>query len=207
MSITTTPREIAGPRCPGASEKALIIGGHLDSVPNGGWLDGCLDVTGRSRSAAPLRGRVQRPSAGDRPLWWIGPTKKARALAAACWDRRRSPGTSSIEADRGRTDKDGIRLEDAVARCGFPIDRFPEATQRAEERGGLYRVAHRARAGAGAHGVAARRGVGNKRRGAPRHHVLRPGSAFRIDTHGCAPRCAGGRRQTGARNPLHRGQT
>ena len=38
-------------------------------------------------------------------------------------------GTSSIDADRGRTDKDGIRLEDAVARCGFPIDRFPEATR------------------------------------------------------------------------------
>src|ERR1700685_3780780 len=28
---------------PGATEKALLIGGHLDSVPNGGWLDGCLD--------------------------------------------------------------------------------------------------------------------------------------------------------------------
>src|ERR1700735_3938187 len=27
---------------PGASEKALILGSHLDSVPNGGWLDGCL---------------------------------------------------------------------------------------------------------------------------------------------------------------------
>ena len=30
----------AGSRLPGASEKALLIGGHLDSVPNGGWLDG-----------------------------------------------------------------------------------------------------------------------------------------------------------------------
>src|ERR1700758_640633 len=29
---------------PGASEKALLIGGHLDSVPNGGWLDGSLNV-------------------------------------------------------------------------------------------------------------------------------------------------------------------
>ena len=28
----------------GASEKALLLGGHLDSVPNGGWLDGCLGV-------------------------------------------------------------------------------------------------------------------------------------------------------------------
>src|SRR6202795_2714203 len=29
---------------PGHSEKALLIGGHLDSVPNGGWLDGSLDI-------------------------------------------------------------------------------------------------------------------------------------------------------------------
>src|SRR5919205_4279162 len=29
---------------PGASERALLIGGHMDSVPNGGWLDGCLNV-------------------------------------------------------------------------------------------------------------------------------------------------------------------
>ena len=29
----------------GASNRALLIGGHLDSVPNGGWLDGCLNVT------------------------------------------------------------------------------------------------------------------------------------------------------------------
>ena len=28
----------------GASEKALVVGSHLDSVPNGGWLDGCLGV-------------------------------------------------------------------------------------------------------------------------------------------------------------------
>jgi hydantoinase/carbamoylase family amidase len=30
----------------GTSDKALIIGGHIDSVPNGGWLDGCLDLLG-----------------------------------------------------------------------------------------------------------------------------------------------------------------
>src|SRR5438270_1471663 len=28
----------------GASERALLIGGHIDSVPDGGWLDGCLNV-------------------------------------------------------------------------------------------------------------------------------------------------------------------
>ena len=29
---------------PGKSPRTLIIGGHIDSVPNGGWLDGCLNV-------------------------------------------------------------------------------------------------------------------------------------------------------------------
>ena len=28
----------------GASDRTVIIGGHLDSVPNGGWLDGALGV-------------------------------------------------------------------------------------------------------------------------------------------------------------------
>jgi N-carbamoyl-L-amino-acid hydrolase len=28
----------------GESERALLIGGHIDSVPNGGWLDGCLNL-------------------------------------------------------------------------------------------------------------------------------------------------------------------
>ena len=28
----------------GVSEKCLLMGGHLDSVPNGGWLDGSLNI-------------------------------------------------------------------------------------------------------------------------------------------------------------------
>src|SRR5689334_25117382 len=28
----------------GASDRVLVLGGHIDSVPNGGWLDGCLNV-------------------------------------------------------------------------------------------------------------------------------------------------------------------
>src|SRR5437762_5204635 len=28
----------------GAAKRALLIGGHIDSVPDGGWLDGCLNT-------------------------------------------------------------------------------------------------------------------------------------------------------------------
>jgi N-carbamoyl-L-amino-acid hydrolase len=28
----------------GKSDQSVIMGGHIDSVPNGGWLDGCLNT-------------------------------------------------------------------------------------------------------------------------------------------------------------------
>src|SRR5689334_11715513 len=28
----------------GKTDRALLMGGHIDSVPNGGWLDGCLNT-------------------------------------------------------------------------------------------------------------------------------------------------------------------
>jgi len=69
---------------PGASEKALLIGGHLDSVPNGGWLDGALNVLAGlevlRRFASEFHGR---PPVTIRLVDW--PTKRERASAAACW--------------------------------------------------------------------------------------------------------------------------
>src|SRR5438132_13502110 len=41
---------------PGASPTSLVIGSHLDSVPNGGWLDGCLGVVA---GLAVLRRQVE----------------------------------------------------------------------------------------------------------------------------------------------------
>ena len=43
-ATSSTRRATSGSRCRGRSERALLIGGHMDSVPNGGWLDGCLNV-------------------------------------------------------------------------------------------------------------------------------------------------------------------
>src|SRR5271165_2225038 len=111
---------------PGASEKALLIGGHLDSVPNGGWLDGSLDVMAGlevlRRFAEEFKGR---PPVTVRLVDWAD--EEGARFGRSLLGSSAFAGTSSIAADRGRTDKDGIRLEDAVARCGFPIDRFPEA--------------------------------------------------------------------------------
>ena len=113
---------------PGASEKALILGGHLDSVPNGGWLDGSLGVTASlevlRRFAEEYNGR---PPVTVRMVDWAD--EEGARFGRSLLGSSAFAGTSSIAADRGKTDKDGVRLEDAVARCGFPIDRFPEATR------------------------------------------------------------------------------
>ena len=111
---------------PGASNATLILGGHLDSVPNGGWLDGCLGVLAGlevlRRFAEEFGGR---PPLTIRLVDWAD--EEGARFGRSLLGSSAFAGTSTIEADRGRTDKDGIRLEDAVARCGFPIDRFPDA--------------------------------------------------------------------------------
>ena len=46
----------------GESEKALLIGGHIDSVPNGGWLDGSLNTL----AGLEILRRIKAESAGSR---------------------------------------------------------------------------------------------------------------------------------------------
>ena len=110
----------------GASEKSLLIGGHLDSVPNGGWLDGCLDeLAGLEvlrRIAAEFGGR---PPVTVRLVDWAD--EEGARFGRSLLGSSAFAGTHSIEADRGRTDRDGVKLEDAMKRCGVEIDRFPEA--------------------------------------------------------------------------------
>ena len=112
---------------PGDSEKALLLGSHLDSVPNGGWLDGCA---WHDDGARVLRANSQRSTNGRPPLTvrlvdWAD--EEGARFGRSLLGSSAFAGTHSIDADRGRTDKDGIRLEDALRRCGVEIDRFPEA--------------------------------------------------------------------------------
>src|ERR1700693_5081568 len=48
----------------GESESALLIGGHTDSVPNGGWLDGCLNVL----AGVGIFRRIKEELSGQAPL-------------------------------------------------------------------------------------------------------------------------------------------
>lgn len=125
---------------PGESEKALLLGGHLDSVPNGGWLDGCLGVmTGLEilrNFATEFHGR---PPITIRVVDFAD--EEGARFGRSLLGSSAFAGTHSIEADRGRKDKDGIALEDALRKCGIEIERFPEA-QREQQNAAAYLELH-----------------------------------------------------------------
>lgn len=110
----------------GESPKALLIGGHLDSVPNGGWLDGSLGVlTGLEilrRFATEFHGK---PPLTIRLVDWAD--EEGARFGRSLFGSSAFAGTHTIEADRGRTDRDGVRLEEALKRCGVAVDKIPEA--------------------------------------------------------------------------------
>jgi N-carbamoyl-L-amino-acid hydrolase len=110
----------------GASEKTLILGSHLDSVPNGGWLDGCLGVIA---AFAVLR-RVAEEYDGKPPITvrlvdWAD--EEGARFGRSLFGSSAFAGTATIDQDRGRTDAAGVRLEDALARCGVSIDSIGDA--------------------------------------------------------------------------------
>ncbi|MGB9472446.1 MAG: hydantoinase/carbamoylase family amidase [Candidatus Acidiferrum sp.] len=112
----------------GASEKALILGGHLDSVPNGGWLDGALDVMAGLEILRRINTEYSgRPPVTIRVVDWAD--EEGARFGRSLLGSSAFAGTHSIEADRGRTDRDGVKLEDALRRCGVEISKFPEATK------------------------------------------------------------------------------
>jgi N-carbamoyl-L-amino-acid hydrolase len=112
---------------PGQSQKSLLIGGHLDSVPNGGWLDGSLNVLAGleilRRICAEFDGL---PPVTVRLVDWAD--EEGARFGRSLLGSSAFAGTASIAADRVRTDRDGTRLEDALRHCDVEIDRFGEAT-------------------------------------------------------------------------------
>ena len=100
----------------GESERAVLIGSHLDSVPNGGWLDGCLGVVAGARGAAPDRRRHGTPPVTVRARR-LG-RRRGRALRPQ--PARVGGGGRRSKRDECATcgSREGTRLADALAENG-----------------------------------------------------------------------------------------
>ena len=89
--------------------------------------------------------------------------RRVRALGAVSSAPPPLPGRIALQADRVRTDRDGVTLEDALARCGVEVDGIGDAASERGQCGGLPGTAYRAGAGARRDGLAAGRGAGHQR--------------------------------------------
>jgi N-carbamoyl-L-amino-acid hydrolase len=109
---------------PGQSERALVLGSHLDSVPNGGWLDGCLGVL-TALEVLKEQAHNGRPPCTIKLVDWAD--EEGARFGRSLFGSSAFAGTQTIDADRSRADRDGTTLEAALAACGVSVDRIGEA--------------------------------------------------------------------------------
>jgi len=109
----------------GRSERALLIGGHLDSVPNGGWLDGCLNVL----AGVEILRRINDQYAGQPPVTvrlvdWAD--EEGARFGKSLFGSSACSGNLNLDEARGLKDKNGVRLPDALKEIGVDLERVKE---------------------------------------------------------------------------------
>jgi N-carbamoyl-L-amino-acid hydrolase len=110
----------------GESKRALVLGSHLDSVPNGGWLDGCLGVLAGLEVLREIsRATNGRPPCTIRLVDWAD--EEGARFGRSLFGSSAFAGTHSIDADRVRTDREGTTLEAALKQCGVLMERIGDA--------------------------------------------------------------------------------
>ena len=113
---------------PGDSDTAVILGGHLDSVPNGGWLDGALNVVGAlevMRALAPQKRPVTL-----RLVDWAD--EEGARFGRSLFGSGSAAGALKPDDVRNLKDRDGTALPDALREHGVDLDRVNEAGKRLE---------------------------------------------------------------------------
>jgi N-carbamoyl-L-amino-acid hydrolase len=115
----------------GESERALVVGSHLDSVPNGGWLDGCLGVIAGLEVLTDFAERYAgRPPVTVKLVDWAD--EEGARFGRSLFGSSAFAGKATVAADRGRVDKEGVTLEAALAGCGVDVERVEEAVAEQE---------------------------------------------------------------------------
>ncbi len=109
----------------GGEGDALLIGGHLDSVPNGGWLDGCLNVL----AGVEVVRRIAlegTPAVPVRLVNWAD--EEGARFGRSLFGSSAAAGSMRDQEElRGLHDRDGVALPDALAAHGVELDRALEA--------------------------------------------------------------------------------
>jgi hydantoinase/carbamoylase family amidase len=110
----------------GESERELLIGGHLDSVPNGGWLDGCLNVL----AGLEVLRRLNEQYAGKPPVTlrlvdWAD--EEGARFGRSLYGSSAASGYFDPEQMAKLKDRDGVSLAEALERVGVTLADAPQA--------------------------------------------------------------------------------
>jgi N-carbamoyl-L-amino-acid hydrolase len=108
---------------PGESPRTVIIGGHLDSVPNGGWLDGPLSVLAGLEALRRYRSRRLPVTLAVVDFADEEGARFSRSLLGSSG----ASGTLVPDSVRHLVDRQGVRLADALREFAVDVDRMPEA--------------------------------------------------------------------------------
>jgi N-carbamoyl-L-amino-acid hydrolase len=104
----------------GASDRALLIGGHMDSVPNGGWLDGCLNVLAGVEVVRRIAAEGE-PPVTVRLVSWAD--EEGARFGRSLFGSSAAAGSMADQDElRGLKDRDGIALPDALREHGVELD-------------------------------------------------------------------------------------
>jgi hydantoinase/carbamoylase family amidase len=104
----------------GASDRAVLIGGHIDSVPNGGWLDGALNVVA---GVEVLRRIAEEgtPPVTVRLVNWAD--EEGARFGRSLFGSSAAAGSMADQDElRLRKDSEGIALPDALHEHGVDLD-------------------------------------------------------------------------------------
>ncbi|MHB8469260.1 MAG: hydantoinase/carbamoylase family amidase [Gaiellaceae bacterium] len=104
----------------GASERALLIGGHIDSVPNGGWLDGCLNVVAGVEVLRRIAAEGTLPLTVRLVNW---ADEEGARFGRSLFGSSAAAGSMADQDElRRRHDANGVALPDALREHGVDLD-------------------------------------------------------------------------------------
>jgi N-carbamoyl-L-amino-acid hydrolase len=115
----------------GESERAVLIGGHLDSVPNGGWLDGCLNVLA---GAEVLRRFADEgtPPVTVRLVDWAD--EEGARFGRSLFGSSAAAGSMTDQNELRRlVDREGVSLPTALAEFEIDLDSVGDARSQLDD--------------------------------------------------------------------------
>jgi hydantoinase/carbamoylase family amidase len=112
---------------PGDSGRSVVVGGHLDSVENGGWLDGCLNILAGLEVLRRIA-EESRPPVTVQLVDWAD--EEGFRFGRSLFGSSAAAGSLVPDEFRELRDRSGVALPDALADFDVDLDQALDASRR-----------------------------------------------------------------------------